>query len=76
MLELYVEWVGVSPMEAIRIGTLNVVKMMRKEETLEPWKLADTIGVGVNPLDDIKSLTEKENIKRGMKGGDVFKNLL
>jgi hypothetical protein len=32
--------------------------------------------VRVNPLDDIKSLQEKENIKLVMKGGDVLKNLL
>jgi imidazolonepropionase-like amidohydrolase len=78
-LELYVEGVGVSPMEAIRIGTLNGAKVMGKEETLgtlEPGKLADIIAVGVNPLDDIKSLQEKENIKLVMKGGEVLKNLL
>ncbi len=52
---------------------------MGKEETLgtlEPGKLADIIAVGVNPLDDIKSLQEKENIKLVMKGGEVLKNLL
>jgi len=78
-LELYVEGVGLSPLEAIRIGTLNGAKVMGKEETLgtlEPGKLADIIAVGVNPLDDIKSLQEKENIKLVMKGGEVLKNLL
>jgi len=66
-------------LEAIRIGTLNGAKVMGKEETLgtlEPGKLADIIAVGVNPLDDIKSLQEKENIKLVMKGGEVLKNLL
>jgi len=44
--------------------------------TLEAGKLADIIAVGENPLEDIKSLQERDNIKLVMKAGEVYKNTL
>jgi len=76
-LELYVEKVGLSPLEAIRIGTLNGAKVMGKEDslgTIEPGKLADIIAVAESPLEDIGSLQEKSNIRLVMKGGELYKD--
>ena len=78
-LELYVDNIGLDPIEAIKIGTLNGAKVMGKEDslgTIEPGKLADIIAVAVNPLEDIKGLQAKENIKLVMKGGETYKNSL
>jgi len=78
-LELYVERVGLSPLEAIKIGTLNGARAMGLEGslgTLEAGKLADIIAVGKSPLENIKSLQEKGNFKLVIKGGEVLKNIL
>jgi len=78
-LELYVESVGLDPLEAIRIGTLNGAKAMGMEEslgTIEPGKLADIIAVSVDPLEDIKGLQKNTNIKLVMMGGEVLKDIL
>ena len=77
-LELYVEKVGLSPIEAIKIGTLNgAIAMGRKDlGTLEAGNLADIIAVKENPLDNIKSLQDEKNVKLVMKGGDIYKNNL
>jgi len=78
-MELYVDGVGVEPLEAIKIGTLNGAKAMGMEDTLgtlEPGKLADIIAVAVNPLEDMKALQKTDNIKMVMKGGEVYKDEL
>jgi imidazolonepropionase-like amidohydrolase len=78
-LELYVEKVGLSPIEAIRIGTLNGAKVMGMEEqlgTIEPNKLADLMIISKDPLKDIKCLQEKDNIKLVLKDGKIMKNSL
>ncbi len=78
-LELYVEKVGLSPLEAIKIGTLNGAKAMGLEGslgTLEEGKMADILAVREDPLEDIKCLQEKDNIKLVMKAGEVYKNTL
>ena len=77
-LELYVEKVGLSPQEAITIGTLNGAKVMGREAqqgTIEPGKQADLILVKGDPLVDIKGLRDKENIRLVLKGGKVMKNM-
>ena len=78
-LELYVEKVGLSPIEAIRIGTLNGAKVMGIDEqlgTIEPNKLADLMVTSKDPLKDIKCLQEKDNIKLVLKDGIIIKNSL
>ncbi|MDH5791049.1 MAG: amidohydrolase family protein [Candidatus Bathyarchaeota archaeon] len=78
-LELYVERVGLNPLEAIKIGTLNGARAMGLEGslgTLEAGKLADIIAVGESPLENINSLQEKGNIKLVIKDGEVLKNIL
>lgn len=67
-LELYVD-AGVSPLDAITMGTLNAAKYLDREDelgTIEPGKLADMVLLNANPLDDIGN-TQK--ISRVFKGG-------
>mgnify|MGYP006306470907 CR=1 FL=1 len=78
-LELYVSKVGLSPLEAIVIGTLNGAKMMGLDDrlgTIEADKYADLVLVEENPLEDIGSLQKEENVKLVLRDGDVVKNIL
>ena len=64
---------GLTPTEALLSATRNFAAMTGLEKdigTLEPGKLADLIGVGANPLDDIQVLQKVEFV---MKSGRVFK---
>lgn len=50
---------GLSPMEAITLGTINSAKMLRVEESLgsiTPGKKAHLAVFGKNPIDDIENL--------------------
>jgi imidazolonepropionase-like amidohydrolase len=76
-LELYVEKIGISPLEAIKIGTLNGSKIMgldNKIGTLEKGKEADLIAISKNPLEDIKHLQDIDLIKLVMCEGNILKN--
>jgi imidazolonepropionase-like amidohydrolase len=67
-LELYVE-AGISPLDAIKIGTLNAAKFLAREDelgTIEPGKLADMVLLEANPLEDISNT---QRIARVFKGG-------
>ena len=78
-LQLYVEKVGLTPMEALKIGTLNGYKVMGLDSdlgTIEKGKLADFIAVSEDPLDDITCLKEKENIKLALINGEPVKDIL
>ncbi len=78
-LELYVEKVGISPLEALKVGTINGARVMGMEDklgTIEPNKLADIIVVKGNPLEDIKILQDHSKIKLVVKEGKTVKNLL
>ena len=75
---LYVEEMGLSPLEAIKIGTLNGAIIMGNNDlgTIEANKYADILVLEENPLDDIKILQDKDKIKIVMKGGEIYKNKL
>jgi len=78
-LELYVSKVGLSPLEAIVVGTLNGAKVMGLDDvlgTVEVGKYADLVLVEKNPLDDIGSLQDEENVKLVLRDGEVVKNSL
>ena len=78
-LELYVDKVGLSALEAITIGTVNGAKVMGLAGdvgTIEANKFADLILVEKNPLDDISSLRKKENVKLVLRNGEILKNTL
>jgi imidazolonepropionase-like amidohydrolase len=78
-LELYVSKVGLSPLEAIVVGTLNGAKVMGLDDvlgTVDVGKYADLVLVEKNPLEDIGSLQDKENVKLVLRDGEVVKNSL
>lgn len=78
-LELYVEKVGVKPMDALKIATINGAKTIGMEDklgTLEKGKLADVVAVEGDFLKDIKLIQNHDNLKLVMREGKVLKNLL
>ena len=70
--ELMVKY-GMSPLEAIRAGTLNAAQLLRDSAnigSLDPGHYADIIGVAGNPLVDITTL---EHVRFVMKGGKIYR---
>ena len=68
--------IGMTPMEAIQSGTKCASELLGLEEkigTLEKGKLADVVVSKTNPLNDIKSLGNPENILLVMKEGQIYK---
>jgi imidazolonepropionase-like amidohydrolase len=73
-MELYVKY-GMSTMDAIKTATINAAEALwldKKLGSIEGGKLADIIAVKGNPLDDIRLLQDKDNIRMVMKEGEVF----
>jgi imidazolonepropionase-like amidohydrolase len=71
-LVMYVEKVGLSPMEAIVCATRNNAMVLGLEDeigTLEAGKQADLIIVDGDPLADISVLRDREKILAVYKGG-------
>jgi imidazolonepropionase-like amidohydrolase len=69
--------IGMNPMEAIVATTKKAAECLGWEDrvgTLQPGKLADIIIVKTNPLQDIRSLENVDNIVFVMKGGKVYKD--
>ena len=65
---------GVSPMDAIVMGTINGARLMDLEDkigSVEVGKEADIIAVPGNPLDNISIL---ENVEFVMLGGRIIRN--
>jgi imidazolonepropionase-like amidohydrolase len=78
-LELYVEKVGLTPREALTIGTLNCAKVMGLEDklgTLKPGKFGDLIAVDGDPLEDVRVLQDKDRVRLVLAGGKTRKSLL
>ncbi|WP_026908351.1 metal-dependent hydrolase family protein [Paucisalibacillus globulus] len=70
---------GMSPMDTIIASTKTAAECLGWEDkvgTLEKGKLADIIVVKGNPLEDIYSLANNDNIQVVIKDGKVEKNLL
>jgi hypothetical protein len=62
---------GITPMQAIQAGTINVAKAFRKDKdygTLEAGKVADIVIVDGDPLKDIWAV---QNVKLVVQGGKV-----
>jgi len=60
---------GLTPMQAIQAGTINVARAFRKDKdfgTVEPGKVADLVIVEGDPLKDIWAT---QNVKRVILGG-------
>jgi imidazolonepropionase-like amidohydrolase len=68
---------GISPLDAITIGTLNTAKYLDREEDLgsiEPGKLADMVLLDADPTADIRNARK---IARVFKGGvEIDRNAL
>ena len=77
-LQLYVERVGLTPLDAIRIGTLNGAKVMGRNDLglIETGMKADIIALERSPMEDISCLQDKNNVKLVIKGGVIYKNEL
>ncbi|NMP22464.1 metal-dependent hydrolase family protein [Sulfobacillus harzensis] len=74
--ELYwLTQIGMRPMEAIVASTKTAAECLGWSDrlgTLEAEKLADLVVVRQNPLDNIKSLADRENIALVMKDGQLI----
>lgn len=72
-LEVYVE-LGMTPVEALQTATGNAADALGLNElgVLAPGKLADVVAVAGNPLNDIKVLRERTNVRMVMKEGEVY----
>ncbi len=69
---------GMTPMEAVRAGTINAARVMRMADeigSLEAGKLADIVVVDGNPLEDIGCLTSADHVRLVLKGGTIEKDL-
>jgi imidazolonepropionase-like amidohydrolase len=63
---------GISPMNALRIGTLNSARFLGKDRdmgSLEEGKIADMVLLTANPLDDINNAKQ---ISMVMKAGKII----
>lgn len=70
--------VGMKPMEAILSGTKIAAQRLGWQDkigTIEPGKLADVVITKTDPLSDINSLGNPDNIKIVMKDGRIVKDL-
>ena len=68
----YMSQAGISAMDCIVASTKNAARALgwdSKLGTLEAGKLADLIVVKKNPLDDLRSLANRNNIEYVMQGG-------
>lgn len=68
--------IGMSPMEAIESATSKSAEFIGKDDigSIEIGKCADIIFVENNPLNDIKLLTNADNILRVVQDGKEVKN--
>jgi imidazolonepropionase-like amidohydrolase len=77
-LALYVEEIGLPPLEIIKWATANGAAMSGIADTgrIAPGMLADLVVVDGDPLARMGVLTEPERIAMVMKGGSAAKNTL
>ena len=68
---------GFTPMEAIKIGTINGAHLMKNKEigSLEKGKLADVVVLSGNPLKDITLLADAKHIKLVFQNGVLIKDV-
>lgn len=69
--------IGMSPSEAIASGTIEAAKFINQNDkigSVEIGKVADLIITSQNPLEDIKSLANRDNILTVFQDGIIVKN--
>jgi imidazolonepropionase-like amidohydrolase len=72
--EVYVRDFGMTPLEALRTGTVNAADLMGWSDrvgSLDPGKWADAVAVQGNPLEDITVLQHPVFV---MKSGMIYRN--
>ncbi|MEM0247379.1 MAG: amidohydrolase family protein [Desulfurococcaceae archaeon] len=75
-LKMLVERIGMSPAEALIAATriaAEVAGLLDRVGTIEKGKLADIIAIRGNPLDNIDTLLNVNNIVLVMKEGEILK---
>ncbi|MET7575637.1 amidohydrolase family protein [Streptomyces sp. NPDC005492] len=75
-LELFVDWFGFTPAEALRAGTLYGGQVMGMGDELGLVRegfLADLVLVDGDPLDDIRILQDRDRLVAIMKDGKLHK---
>ncbi|HIH62612.1 MAG TPA: amidohydrolase family protein [Methanobacteriales archaeon] len=75
----YLSKVGMEPWEVLESATLKAAECIGWDDkigSLDKGKLADIIVVKENPLEDIESLANPDNILLVVKDGKIFKDLL
>jgi len=78
-LELYVEHVGIAPLDVLRWATKNGAKLMQEGAdlgTIGIGKIADMLVVEGNPAADISCLKNKDLIRAIILDGELIKNTL
>ncbi len=71
---IYMVETGMSPLDAIRSATVNAAELLDIREhagSISAGRWADIIAVGVNPLEDISTLTD---VRFVMKDGEIYKH--
>ncbi|MFX0085829.1 MAG: amidohydrolase family protein [Candidatus Hodarchaeota archaeon] len=74
-LEIFVNQIGMTPMEAIKSATKIGAEALGIEKsigTLEKGKIADLLIIDGNPLEDIATLQNKDDILVVMKNGQII----
>jgi imidazolonepropionase-like amidohydrolase len=70
--------VGLSPLEALRAGTLAGARLLRLDHALgsvEPGKLADLVITDADPLHDLGALADPQRVRGVVQGGRFAKDL-
>jgi imidazolonepropionase-like amidohydrolase len=77
-LEYMVNWLGMSPMQAIVAATKAAAECLERPDlgTLGPGKVADVVVADGDPLDDISLLGDPRHIHLVMKAGIVYSDRL
>ena len=83
-MERLLEWF--TPFEILKMSTGNATELLQMSGPRNPYPgvlgrieegaLADLLLVEGNPLEDLKTLTNRENLKIIMKDGKIYKNTL
>lgn len=77
-MRFMVEWLGMSPMEAIVCATSRAAECIERPDVgaLQAGRLGDVVVVDGDPLEDVRVLEQRARIRLVIKGGRVFRDAL
>jgi len=77
-LQFMVDWLGMSPMEAIVCATSRAAECLERPQlgAIEPGRIADVVVAAGDPLEDVRALQPRENIRLVMKAGHAYRDTL